>query len=173
MMRKEKLLFVGSAGLVGLSCMQLAHSQSAETADRLEEVIVTATKREQSVQEVPQAVQVIGADELTSASIHEFSDLTRIAASMVIKPAETTPLTDLRVSALFLEAGLPKGVLNVVTGRGSVIGEEIVSNSKVRKIGFTGSTEVGRQVMASACQVSRTGRHCARMSPRSRPACGR
>jgi iron complex outermembrane receptor protein len=87
-MRKEKLLFVGSAGLVGLSCMQLAQAQSAEPADRLEEVIVTATKREQSVQEVPQAVQVIGADELTSASIHEFSDLTRIAASMVIKPAE-------------------------------------------------------------------------------------
>ncbi|HEV8482825.1 MAG TPA: aldehyde dehydrogenase family protein [Blastocatellia bacterium] len=72
--------------------------------------------------------------------------------TMVIKPAETTPLTDLRVVALFLEAGLPKGVLNVVTGRGSVIGEEIVSNPKVRKIGFTGSTEVGRQVMTSAAQ---------------------
>src|SRR6185503_15555851 len=72
--------------------------------------------------------------------------------TMVIKPAETTPLTDLRVVALFLEAGLPRGVLNVVTGRGSVIGEEIVSNPKVRKIGFTGSTEVGRQVMASAAQ---------------------
>ena len=87
-MRKEKLLFVGSAGLVGLSCMQLAQAQSAETADRLDEVIVTATKREQSVQEVPQAVQVIGADQLASASIHEFADLTRIAPSMVIKPAE-------------------------------------------------------------------------------------
>jgi succinate-semialdehyde dehydrogenase/glutarate-semialdehyde dehydrogenase len=72
--------------------------------------------------------------------------------TMVIKPAETTPLTDLRVVSLFLEAGLPKGVLNVVTGRGSVIGEEIVTNPKVRKIGFTGSTEVGRQVMASAAR---------------------
>src|SRR5262245_1092751 len=72
--------------------------------------------------------------------------------SMVIKPAETTPLTDLRVVGLFYEAGLPKGVLNVVTGQGSVIGNEIVINPKVRKIGFTGSTEVGRRVMASAAE---------------------
>ena len=72
--------------------------------------------------------------------------------TMVIKPAETTPLTDLRVVRLFLEAGLPKGVMNVVTGQGSVVGEEIVTNPKVRKIGFTGSTEVGRRVMASAAQ---------------------
>jgi succinate-semialdehyde dehydrogenase/glutarate-semialdehyde dehydrogenase len=70
--------------------------------------------------------------------------------TMVIKPAETTPLTDLRVTGLFLEAGLPAGVLNVVTGQGSVVGQEIVTNPKVRKIGFTGSTEVGRRVMASA-----------------------
>jgi succinate-semialdehyde dehydrogenase/glutarate-semialdehyde dehydrogenase len=72
--------------------------------------------------------------------------------TMVIKPAETTPLTDLRVVGLFLEAGLPKGALNVVTGQGSVVGEEIVTNPKVRKIGFTGSTDVGRRVMASAAQ---------------------
>src|SRR5215216_4409642 len=70
--------------------------------------------------------------------------------TMVIKPAETTPLIDLSVVGLFLEAGLPKGVLNMVTGQGSVVGEEIVTNPKVRKIGFTGSTEVGRRVMASA-----------------------
>jgi succinate-semialdehyde dehydrogenase/glutarate-semialdehyde dehydrogenase len=73
--------------------------------------------------------------------------------TMVVKPAETTPLTDLRVVSLFLEAGLPKGVLNVVTGQGSVVGEEIVTNPKVRKIGFTGSTDVGRRVMAAAAQA--------------------
>ncbi len=72
--------------------------------------------------------------------------------TMVIKPAETTPLTSLRVVGLFSEAGLPKGALNVVTGRGPVVGEEIVTNPKVRKIGFTGSTEVGRRVMASAAE---------------------
>jgi acyl-CoA reductase-like NAD-dependent aldehyde dehydrogenase len=73
--------------------------------------------------------------------------------TMVIKPAETTPLADLRAVGLFLEAGLPAGVLNVVTGQGSVVGEEIVTNPKVRKIGFTGSTEVGRRVMASAASA--------------------
>src|SRR5262249_60390048 len=73
--------------------------------------------------------------------------------TMVIKPAETTPLTDLRVVSLFLDAGLPAGVLNVVTGQGSIVGEEIVTNPKVRKIGFTGSTEVGRRVMASAARA--------------------
>jgi succinate-semialdehyde dehydrogenase/glutarate-semialdehyde dehydrogenase len=72
--------------------------------------------------------------------------------TMVIKPAETTPLTDLQVIGLFQEAGLPSGVLNVVTGQGSVVGEELVTNQKVRKIGFTGSTEVGRRVMATAAQ---------------------
>lgn len=73
--------------------------------------------------------------------------------TMVIKPAETTPLTDLKVVSMFLEAGLPPGVMNVVTGRGSVVGEEIVSNPKVRKVGFTGSTEVGRHIMATAAQT--------------------
>jgi len=73
--------------------------------------------------------------------------------TMVIKPAETTPLTGLRVVSLFLDAGLPAGVLNVVTGQGSIVGEEIVTNPKVRKIGFTGSTEVGRRVMASAARA--------------------
>jgi succinate-semialdehyde dehydrogenase/glutarate-semialdehyde dehydrogenase len=72
--------------------------------------------------------------------------------TMVIKPAETTPLTDLQVIGLFQEAGLPSGVINVVTGQGSVVGEELVTNQKVRKIGFTGSTEVGRRVMATAAQ---------------------
>jgi iron complex outermembrane receptor protein len=86
--RKKKLLLVGGTGLVGLSCMQLAQSQSPEPPERLDEVIVTAQKREQSVQEVPQAVQVINANQLASASIHEFADLTRIAPSLVIKPAE-------------------------------------------------------------------------------------
>ncbi|HVF90640.1 MAG TPA: aldehyde dehydrogenase family protein [Blastocatellia bacterium] len=73
--------------------------------------------------------------------------------TMVVKPAETTPLTDLKVIGLFEEAGLPKGVLNMVTGQGSVVGEEIVSNPKVRKIGFTGSTEIGRRVMATAAKT--------------------
>lgn len=72
--------------------------------------------------------------------------------TMVVKPAETTPLTGLRVVELMSQAGLPPGVLNMVTGRGSVVGQALVEHPAVAKIGFTGSTEVGRQVMAAAAQ---------------------
>lgn len=73
--------------------------------------------------------------------------------TMVVKPAETTPLTDLRVIELMSRAGLPAGVLNCVTGQGSVIGQALIEHPQVAKIGFTGSTEVGRQVMASAAKT--------------------
>jgi succinate-semialdehyde dehydrogenase/glutarate-semialdehyde dehydrogenase len=73
--------------------------------------------------------------------------------TMVIKPAETTPLTDLWVIELMTEAGVPPGVLNVVTGQGSVVGQALIEHPDVSKVGFTGSTEVGRQVMASAAQT--------------------
>ena len=73
--------------------------------------------------------------------------------TMVIKPAETTPLTDLKVIELMAQAGLPPGVLNVVTGQGSIVGQALLEHPDVAKIGFTGSTEVGRQVMASAAQT--------------------
>jgi acyl-CoA reductase-like NAD-dependent aldehyde dehydrogenase len=70
--------------------------------------------------------------------------------TVVLKPAELTPLTALRLAELALEAGLPKGVLNVVVGPGSVVGRRLVEHPDVAKIGFTGSTEVGRTVMAGA-----------------------
>ena len=68
----------------------------------------------------------------------------------VLKPAELTPLTAVRLGEIALEAGLPEGVLNVVTGRGSVVGQRLVEHPDVAKIGFTGSTEVGRGVMEGA-----------------------
>ena len=70
--------------------------------------------------------------------------------TVVLKPAELTPLTAMRLGELALEAGLPEGVLNVVTGRGSVAGQRLVEHPDVAKIGFTGSTEVGRSVMEGA-----------------------
>ena len=70
--------------------------------------------------------------------------------TVVLKPAELTPLTALRLSELALEAGLPEGVLNVLTGSGSVVGKRLVEHPDVAKIGFTGSTEVGRGVMEGA-----------------------
>jgi acyl-CoA reductase-like NAD-dependent aldehyde dehydrogenase len=70
--------------------------------------------------------------------------------TVVAKPAATTPLATLEVARIFAEAGAPDGVLNVVTGRGSDIGDALVSHPDVRRVAFTGSTEVGRHVMEVA-----------------------
>jgi betaine-aldehyde dehydrogenase len=70
--------------------------------------------------------------------------------TVVLKPAELTPLSALRLAELCLEAGIPEGVLNVVTGKGSLVGARLVEHPDVAKIGFTGSTEVGRSVMQGA-----------------------
>ena len=70
--------------------------------------------------------------------------------TVVVKPAELTPLTTMRLASLAVEAGVPEGVLSVVTGKGSVVGRRLVEHPEVAKIAFTGSTEVGREVMAAA-----------------------
>jgi acyl-CoA reductase-like NAD-dependent aldehyde dehydrogenase len=76
--------------------------------------------------------------------------------AVVLKPAELTPLTAIRIGELALEAGLPPGVFTVVPGAGSVVGERFVAHPDVRKICFTGSTEVGQRIMAGAArQVKR------------------
>jgi betaine-aldehyde dehydrogenase len=73
--------------------------------------------------------------------------------TVVLKPAELTPLTAIRFAELALEAGLPEGVVNVVVGPGSVVGERLIAHPDVAKIGFTGSTEVGRRVMQGAANT--------------------
>jgi betaine-aldehyde dehydrogenase len=70
--------------------------------------------------------------------------------SVVAKPAEVTPLTALAFQGLCLEAGLPEGVFSVVTGRGSEVGEALVRHPLVRKVAFTGSSEVGTEIMRQA-----------------------
>ena len=70
--------------------------------------------------------------------------------TVVLKPAELTPLSALRLAELALEAGIPEGVLNVVAGKGSVVGQRLIEHPDVAKIGFTGSTEVGQAVMRGA-----------------------
>ncbi len=72
--------------------------------------------------------------------------------TVVVKPASTAPLTVIEVIRLFVEAGLPPGVLNVITGPGSVVGEALLKHPAVRKIGFTGATDTGRRVMALAAE---------------------
>ena len=74
----------------------------------------------------------------------------------VLKPAEITPLTTIRLAELALEAGLPEGVLNVVVGTGAEAGWRLVEHPDVRKVAFTGSTAVGKRIMAGcADQVKR------------------
>jgi acyl-CoA reductase-like NAD-dependent aldehyde dehydrogenase len=76
--------------------------------------------------------------------------------TVVLKPAELTPLTALRIGELALEAGLPDGVLEIVPGAGTVVGQRFVTHPAVRKVVFTGSTAVGKQIMAGcADQVKR------------------
>jgi acyl-CoA reductase-like NAD-dependent aldehyde dehydrogenase len=76
--------------------------------------------------------------------------------TVVLKPAELTPMTAIRLGELALLAGIPEGVFNVIPGKGSVVGERFVTNPIVRKVVFTGSTSVGKQIMrGSADQVKR------------------
>jgi len=76
--------------------------------------------------------------------------------TVVLKPAELTPLTAMRLGELAREAGLPEGVLTVVPGDGPVVGQRLVEHPAVRKICFTGSTHVGRHILkGAAAQVKR------------------
>jgi acyl-CoA reductase-like NAD-dependent aldehyde dehydrogenase len=72
--------------------------------------------------------------------------------TVVLKPAELTPLTAIRLAELALEAGIPEGVFQVLPGKGSVVGQCLVDHPDVAKIVFTGSTEVGRKVMTGCAQ---------------------
>jgi acyl-CoA reductase-like NAD-dependent aldehyde dehydrogenase len=71
---------------------------------------------------------------------------------VIAKPAELTPLTALRIAELALGAGIPDGVFQVLPGKGSVVGQRLVDHPTVRKIVFTGSTEVGQQIMAGCAR---------------------
>ncbi|MBU4465191.1 MAG: aldehyde dehydrogenase family protein [Actinobacteria bacterium] len=73
--------------------------------------------------------------------------------AVVLKPAELTPLTALRIGELALESGLPEGLFTVITGSGSVVGQRFVSHPDVRKVVFTGSTEVGVSVAADCARL--------------------
>ncbi|MFL9874430.1 aldehyde dehydrogenase family protein [Paraburkholderia megapolitana] len=70
--------------------------------------------------------------------------------TLIVKPAEITPLSALRVGELALEAGVPPGVLNIVTGKGRVVGDALVAHPGVDKVTFTGSPSVGRGILQGA-----------------------
>ncbi len=72
--------------------------------------------------------------------------------TVVLKPAELTPLSALRLGELALEAGIPAGVFQVISGKGSVVGWRFVTHPAVRKVCFTGSTDVGKRIMAGCAE---------------------
>jgi len=72
--------------------------------------------------------------------------------TFVVKPASTTPLTDIKVASLLVKAGLPTGAVNVVTGPGAVVGEELLDNPKIAKIAFTGETATGKRIMEGSAK---------------------
>ncbi len=78
-----------------------------------------------------------------------------VGNTVVLKPATPTPMTTLELGKLGLEAGLPAGALNVVTGPGAVVGDELASNDHVDMVSVTGSTEVGRHIMERASRTTK------------------
>lgn len=81
-----------------------------------------------------------------------------VGCTMVVKPAKQTPLTALAMAELAVEAGVPKGVLNVITGDAGAIGDALLGDARVRKLSFTGSTEIGKQL------ITKSAEHVTRLS---------
>lgn len=73
--------------------------------------------------------------------------------TLVLKPAETTPMTAIAMFGLLMETNLPAGAANLVTGQPAIVGEALLSHPSVRKISFTGSTQVGKRLMSQASQT--------------------
>ncbi|WP_019067968.1 aldehyde dehydrogenase family protein [Streptomyces hokutonensis] len=78
--------------------------------------------------------------------LHKLAPALAAGNAVVLKPARTTPLTALALAACFVEAGLPQGVLSVLTGPGGELGDALVSDPRVRKVSFTGSTRTGEHI---------------------------
>lgn len=78
--------------------------------------------------------------------LHKIAPALAVGNAVVLKPARSTPLSAIALAQCFLDAGLPEGVLTVLTGAGSSLGEALVTNPKVRKVSFTGSTRVGEGI---------------------------
>jgi acyl-CoA reductase-like NAD-dependent aldehyde dehydrogenase len=82
--------------------------------------------------------------------LHKVAPALAAGNAVVLKPARTTPLTALALAACFVDAGLPEGVLSVLTGPGGTLGDALVSDPRVRKVSFTGSTATGERITRTA-----------------------
>lgn len=82
--------------------------------------------------------------------LHKLAPALAVGNSVILKPARSTPLTALATAQCFIDAGLPAGVLSVLTGSGALLGDALVSDKRVRKVSFTGSTATGEHIARTA-----------------------
>jgi len=130
----------------------------AEEAKRINGDVIPGHQEDKRIVVLKQPVGVVGAItpwNFPCAMItRKAGPALAVGCSMVLKPATMTPLSALALAELAERAGIPKGILNVVTGKSSsAIGGELTGNEKVRKITFTGSTEVGRILMKQSSET--------------------
>jgi glyceraldehyde-3-phosphate dehydrogenase (NADP+) len=78
--------------------------------------------------------------------LHKLAPALAVGNAVVLKPARSTPLTAIALAQCFIDAGLPEGVLSVLTGSGGLLGDALVSDKRVRKVSFTGSTKTGEHI---------------------------
>ena len=124
----------------------------AEEAKRVYGDIIPDRLSDRRIIIIKQPVGVVGAitpwNFPSSMITRKCAPALAVGCPVVIKPASQTPLSALALAVLAEEAGFPKGIINVITGSAEEIGKELTSNPKVRKVSFTGSTEVGKILLA-------------------------
>ncbi|SEQ23380.1 NAD-dependent succinate-semialdehyde dehydrogenase [Piscibacillus halophilus] len=128
----------------------------AEEANRIYGEWMPSSQTQKRILVVPQPVGVVGAitpwNFPSSMITRKIGPALAAGCTVVLKPAPETPLSAIELVKLFEQAGLPKGVLNLVTGDAEEIGQALLQNKDVRLITFTGSTEVGKYLMRESAQ---------------------
>jgi succinate-semialdehyde dehydrogenase/glutarate-semialdehyde dehydrogenase len=129
----------------------------AEEAKRINGETIPSFKKDARIVCVKQPIGVVAAItpwNFPAAMItRKVGPALAVGCTVVVKPASETPLTALALAALAEQAGVPKGVLNVITGKASVIGGELTSNPTVRMLTFTGSTEIGKVLLEQCAKT--------------------
>lgn len=129
----------------------------AEEAKRIYGDIIPATLADRRLFVLKQPVGVVGAITPWNFPLamitRKVGPALACGCTVVIKPSEYTPLTALAAAELSLQAGIPPGTINVVMGKASDIGDALLSSAKIRKITFTGSTAVGKKLMAGSANT--------------------
>jgi succinate-semialdehyde dehydrogenase/glutarate-semialdehyde dehydrogenase len=129
---------------------------AAEEAKRVYGETIPSSRVDQRIMVLRQPVGVVAAItpwNFPSAMItRKLGPALAAGCTIVVKPAEQTPLSAFAIGELAIEAGIPRGVLNIITGEPVAIGQAIFADPTVRKVSFTGSTEVGRKLMVAAAQ---------------------